>query len=69
MYLIKGSHSEHKRQMNQLRKRLTQDQEEIPMEVFYKILDVAEPKVVESCRTRMRKRKQTKDFEIMPKQK
>lgn len=65
MFPIKVSRGEHKRHMNQLRKRHIQVQEEISMLVLSEIFNVPVPVTTASRRTSIKKRKQTEHPEMM----
>ena len=74
LYMVKGAKWEHKRHLNQLRKRFTEDlkDKEVPMEVFYDMFDVPtppQPEIVAERRTSKRKRKRVERLSPDPKRK
>ena len=75
IYIIKGSHFTHKRHLNQIRKRLSDDADSGPpeekevMDVIYDTFDMPIPQAaLEQCR--LKRKRKMKDFIVVnPKRK
>ena len=75
VYMVEGPSGTHKRHLNQLRKRYSEDSETTPpepeevIESFYDTFELEPPQTTPDQRRSLRKRKRTELIEINPKKK